>query len=690
MLPAAPPAPLQPLVAPAALPSLIRVGLESDLEVVTVPCCDAGLEAHVLGESFAVSRGVTIRPAPEARGLGVFRLQVGALRDESQAHRLAERLGSAMGAFSDVVFDAAAGLHKVRVGSYSDRGSADLGKRRLAELGVQGAFTVHEDRGLENAGLLVDQGAGGRRVSTRAVELTTPAGVVRYGKSAYRGRLRVFLNERGRLNVVNELDLESYLRGVVPMELGPELYPQLDALKAQAVAARTYTVRNLGRFRGDGYDICATPRCQVYGGIAVEHPLSDRAIAETAGELALFEGVAIDALYSSTCGGRTEGVSWVFPEKSEPYLSSVPCVEAGGSRFGSAGDRPALGAWLLEVTLGRIAGDERARLEERIRRLAQLVAVPRPGERLESLERTEVKRFLGTQLDLALDTSLLAAGPPGAAARAGWTSRDRRLGLLLDGAPRTATSDPPSATLDGVEADELVIELLRYFEKLDQVEGGFLDANEKEIEIARGGPVARLTVAASVGTWRFDGTRQIAGALELAPGDPVDLYLVRGSVIAVVQHASRVGASAAVHHDRQRWSRFRGRGRVGRSVQERFPGFVLEDLVVLERGASGRVASLELVGRDGRREVLSGLPIRWTLDVPDTWFELHRTRSGSGEDGWLVEGRGWGHGVGMCQVGAFAMARRGHDYRQILEHYYRGVEVRRVGQASVTAVAGEP
>jgi stage II sporulation protein D len=638
---------------------------------------------------------------------------VAALRDESQARQLGGRLGSALGVDADVVFDAGSGLHKVRVGSYPDRPAAEGGKRRLLELGVPGAFTVHEDRGLEAAGLVLELG-GERRapLATRAVELTASSGVVRYAGKPYRGRLRIFLNQRGLLNVINELDLESYLRGVVPMELGPELYPELDALRAQAVAARTYTMRNLGRFEDDGYDICATPRCQVYGGVAVEHPLSDRAIAETAGEVALFEGGAIDALYSSTCGGRTESVSWVFPDKHEPYLASVPCAEGGSRRFGSAAQRDALASWLLEVSLGRIAGDGRSQLEERIRRLAQLVAVPRPGERLASLERSEVWRFVASQLDLALDARLLLAAGGDPPPR-GWSSRDRRLLGLLEARGESA---PSAALLDGAEAEQLVLELVRYFGGFQLVEGSFQELGEGEIEIAGGALVSRLPLAAAVGAWRRrppptppgraeagrlepgllragslepeEGGRPVAGVLELVPGDPLELYLVRGAVVAVVQHADTVGPTAAMRTDRQRWTRFRSTARVAGLVRQRFPGFELADLVVLERGASGRVASLELVARDGRREVLAGLPIRWTLDVPDTWFELTRTRSRAGDDGWLVEGRGWGHGVGMCQVGAFAMARRGHDYREILEHYYRGVEVRQLSASSPRTVAG--
>jgi len=69
--------------------------------------------------------------------------------------------------------------------------------------------------------------------------------------------------------------------------------------------------------------------------------------------------------------------------------------------------------------------------------------------------------------------------------------------------------------------------------------------------------------------------------------------------------------------------------------------------------------------------------VRWTLDLPDTRFTMKRLQPKSGPAGYLFTGSGLGHGVGMCQVGAFGMAGRGHTYREILEHYYTGVTLAR-------------
>lgn len=118
-------------------------------------------------------------------------------------------------------------------------------------------------------------------------ETETP---VRFNERPYRGRIEVFTNTRGSLTVVNVLGLEDYVRGVVANELSPGGYPALEALKAQAIAARTYALRNRGQFMAQGFDLLPTTRSQVYRGLSSEHPLSTRAVDETRGLIATYKG----------------------------------------------------------------------------------------------------------------------------------------------------------------------------------------------------------------------------------------------------------------------------------------------------------------------------------------------------------------------------------------------------------------
>jgi stage II sporulation protein D len=141
----------------------------------------------------------------------------------------------------------------------------------------------------------------------------------------YRGYLEVRA-AAGALSVVNVVNVEDYVRGVVPNELSPLAAPEPEAMKAQAVAARTYALRNRGEYASKGYDLCATPACQVYRGLSTEHPLADRAVAETRGLLVRYRGVPINALYTSACGGHTEDGENVFEGgRAKPYLRGVLC-----------------------------------------------------------------------------------------------------------------------------------------------------------------------------------------------------------------------------------------------------------------------------------------------------------------------------------------------------------------------------
>ena len=164
--------------------------------------------------------------------------------------------------------------------------------------------------------------------STGPVVLQADAPVTING-APYRGVAEVIRNSGGTLAGVNELPMEEYLYGVVPRELPPVPYDELEAQKAQAVAARTYAMSGLGKRALDGYDLLPTTSDQVYGGLAAEQALSSRAVDETAGVVATYEGRLIQALFSSTTGGHTASNEEVYNSDPIPYLRGVPDAQRG-------------------------------------------------------------------------------------------------------------------------------------------------------------------------------------------------------------------------------------------------------------------------------------------------------------------------------------------------------------------------
>lgn len=142
--------------------------------------------------------------------------------------------------------------------------------------------------------------------------------------SAYRGKLR-FEERRGRLQVINTLPVEDYVRGVVPNEM----FEHPVAYEVQAVISRTLAlyIRDLERkHRADGFDVCATGHCQVYAGAGSERPSSDAAVAATRGEVLTYRGRPIFSAYHANAGGLTEPVDAAWPgsvREAFPYLCTV-------------------------------------------------------------------------------------------------------------------------------------------------------------------------------------------------------------------------------------------------------------------------------------------------------------------------------------------------------------------------------
>lgn len=170
---------------------------------------------------------------------------------------------------------------------------------------------------------------GSSRAVSAPVVLEAEGGLVMIDGQPYRGLAEVWTNGSATLAGINEVPFEEYLYGVVPRELPPTVWDELEAQKAQAVAARTYALVGMGKRSSDGYDLLPTTSDQVYGGYAAEHPLSTQAVDQTRGIVATYDGKLISALFSSTSGGYTAGNEEVYNSAPVPYLRGVPDAQRG-------------------------------------------------------------------------------------------------------------------------------------------------------------------------------------------------------------------------------------------------------------------------------------------------------------------------------------------------------------------------
>jgi stage II sporulation protein D len=643
----------------------------------------------------------------------VFRIQVGAFGNPSAAEAERRRMEERLGVPTVVRHIPDRGSWRVRVGQAPHRDALGELMERLRAEGVDGAWIVEEaaETTADVTLRVVDDSFDSFPTGLRRIAVV-PAGRNRIAVegTTYRGVVELRVSPFGTVRAVNWIGLEAYLLGVVPAELGPAQWPQLEALKAQAVAARTYAWRNRGQFEDEGFDLCHTPRCQVYAGASAEHPLSDRAVAETRGQILTWEGEPISALYTATCGGHTEDGGEIFPEEEAPYLHGVPCRAEGealavlmldleGAKIravvaedGRDVTRDAallsaagvLGAGWSEAA-GRHPTPEGLRVWTAA--VARLSGRPEPagepgpvgdlGQAAASLvadlswsERADLL-LAEEDLPAVLRDPEAAALPPEQGRALAYLALAEGIAPLADGSFHVG-SRPTAARL--LPALTRIGEAYRAFGLQEGTvsgrTGGSIRLHRRTSEVTL--PVAEAPFLFS----RTGGKAVPVERLELWPGDRIRYRVGGGGRVDFLEVLPPVRGtsddrSSAVYS----WEVRRSRRQLEAAVNRRVSVGRLQDLRVVRRGRSGRVVELEVRGSQGKA-VVRGFDIRRLLDLREilTVIEVQRDSRGRLE-AVVFAGKGWGHGVGLCQVGAYGMALRGRSYDEILGHYYRGARL---------------
>lgn len=539
---------------------------------------------------------------------------------------------------------------------------------------------------------------------------------VRFDDRPYRGRIEVFTNTRGALTVVNVLGLEDYVKGVVPNELSAGGYPLLEAHKAQAIAARTYALRNRGQFMSQGYDLLPTTRSQVYRGLVSENSLSSRAVDETRGLVATYNGEPINALYTSTCGGRTEDSENIFND-TVPYLKARECAAEG---------RAALAPFTIKTSRepAELKEEQNLPLARDVALLAIQTFALLPSRVSDSWLKadasvTEVLSWLASVARLAHQvaptvTEEVNRPPAFATALSTAAFGESRGGTLLNDADvayflaiRDAGEVPannradvallirdgylpvfPDATLhprEPLSRARALHAIARILETrgLLQLQKGTARPTSDDALVIRSikGKDQRIKVSADVFLLRQIGEGLYpVRSVVLVGGEPVTFHLTgTGEVDYLEVRPAPNGAAADRFSPFTNWTTELSPGQ----VQARLGRFAsgigsLTDIRVIARGRSQRAIDLEIIGTEGVGHVRGGR-IRSALGLREQLFVIDRKYDENGRvTGFTFLGRGWGHGVGMCQVGAYGLARQGFTYEQILKAYYTGIELTRI------------
>jgi stage II sporulation protein D len=673
----------------------IRVGLLIDQPEVTFPRTGSGYYVVTDAGPSTLKRGFTVR-APLAEAAVRYAVQMAAISDQSSSQALVERLRTETGLRVDMTFDPASGMYKILAGDFASSDAATPTRSQLTDRGYGKDLQVvrrPSDQPFEKRFEIVDDEGDRHTVNAPVLQIFPMSGeTVTIDKQPYRTSARLFINPRGLLNVINELKLEDYLLGVVPAEMGPTIYDEVEALKAQAVAARTYAIRNLRQFESEGYDICPGPACQAYKGFGGEHELSTRAVRETAGLIATYEGKPIDALYSATCGGETSDVATMFPGRNEPYLKRAKCVELEMLTLDGRADSGLLSEVQLNARLFAAMANLTDTSAWAARDVARAVvaAMTIAGHRElnqplpASSRRRDVLAYLDAMMGLA------------AKARVVMLPEDRKYFFPQSGDVETTPYQAaaflvkygiwPAQFIDRVRLDEAMPreELyaflgswLREQTLTKDAEGKILRIAGRRLSLKNKGEVTAHTLPAGIPIFRKLGDRwQEYRSVPVMIGDRATVVTGPDQrVAALVVQANYDGAAFDRTSSFSNWTRSYRADELVTSINRRNPIKQLVDIRPTRIDESKRVAELEVTAEEGRKFTLRGLPVRWSLNVPDNLFVYDKHQDADGTDRYTFYGKGWGHGTGMCQVGAYGMAFRGWTFDRILKNFYAGIEI---------------
>jgi stage II sporulation protein D len=698
-----------PLPIEAYVPGpIVRVGIIVDGPRAAVTA-ESGLivrEAGALAREVPLPRATFVAVAPLAAG-SRFRVQVGSLADPRGAEDLAARVRAlgkveAVSRWSDETR-----TWQVRAGDFRTRDEAVALSSRLQQQGLSGGWIAEEPREPTPGRLkLVETGD---EFSSASVVPAQPDDTLSADGMPYRGVLEVRPGEAG-LTVVNVINLEDYLKGVVPNELSPDAFPQIEALKAQAVAARTYVLRNRGGYASRGYDICATPSCQVYRGKSTEKAMSTQAVDETRGTIASYQGSLINALYTSTCGGHTETGSNIFEGSGVPYLVGVSCA-------------PEREAWAtIHTTAAPRALGDQPDLNRDAALLVSLDVLPAKMYTAAALKpapsEEELRDWVG-RLVLSLKRKPCASAVEGPLTRRGtfvrhlvsamcWDERAQRLlspddpeyllsvedrgeltdrrdvlsaALLMQEGILTPFPDNtlrPGAPITRAQAIEMLGRTAVAAAPPGLVSAEFRGMSGGGLTVRTDKGEASLPIDLAARLFRsLDGARLGTSELDLAEGDKVTFVAQGGRITFLEAKQSLLGASADRSSKYYRWEVRMTPDEVSKAIARYGAVGQVRDIVPKRFGVSGRVIEAAVVGSDGEL-VLDGLRVRWGLGLRENLFVIDRERDAAGNvTRFVFTGKGWGHGVGLCQVGSFGMAQAGSTFERILQHYYTGISLRK-------------
>jgi peptidoglycan hydrolase-like amidase len=374
-------------------------------------------------------------------------------------------------------------------------------------------------------------------------------------------------------------------------------------------------------------------------GAGTEDPLTTQAVRETRGMIATYNGQPINALYSSTCGGRTEAAENIFQEKL-PYLVSVMCEFKHPQPMKFASTRLIIDYKDAVLSTAGVTNF------------------------------TQLRRFMG--ITGSGEPPSLAVGPLATWLRTNFypnvkPGSDLEFMVeqgILPGTGRAVTK-------------EVLFRLIDKKGAFEWQQGVLTQWDGETMKLNVGGKIIDFKVNPNaLYFFRMGDERTAMKEGDWIGGELLDFRAVDGVIQMAVYRKNWVNPSADRYSRLAEWQVHKTRQEIEMAFRSLNLGEI-RGMRVIERGPSERPVTTEITG-SLRKANVRALNLRTMLGLRDSLFYFDEERNSKGElIGMSFYGAGWGHGVGMCQVGAYGMALDGAMYDQILKKYYTGIELKK-------------
>jgi len=600
------------------------------------------------------------------------------------------------------------GRFKIIVGDFITREDALNYLGKLREHGIEDTWILREDITNEESKplwIMVDDEFKSLSDNTELYFIpSNPQSYLSYKGRDYRGILTLKANSSG-IVLVNTLYIEDYLKAVVPSELSPYNFPELEAQKAQAIAARTYAIKNMDLYADLGYDLCDTPKSQFYLGMNAEHPLSNQAVRETKGQAAVYRGKLINALYTSTCGGRTEDVENIFSGSALPYLRSTSCVYEKQREWQIKSNKSFVPIYIKGenispevaslICLGVIPSEMRpaffnesisvSEAESWLRNASALLGKKNNVNKNASKKSSfTLEMFVNMVIDMfawqgRVDNLLLESEKDFILRNRGeWSEKTEGNAAYLIQSGILPSIDKVGSPHGALTRGEVVLYIWKVMQSYKSFtkEGIFKAKHEDKIELEMEEEKLQLMLSPDIFLIRnYNGIYSFVSQLEVLGGEKIKWIETEREVLLIEiiypPYSNILDRSSTYHNWQERISR----EGLSKRINQYYPVGELEDIVSQKRGSSKRVIELLIKG-SSPPVLVKGFKIRRILGLRDILFIIDREFDEDGKVKYFTfRGKGWGHGVGLCQIGAFGMAQAGADYKEILKKYYHGIKV---------------